>query len=86
MRRKNNGGLVSNLVDCITLDFTTNSPKYEIISKCNSPKNPRSALESSLTIPVLLFISDGYLPLILYLGYTRSEPRPSIVRLLSPLA
>ncbi|RAL60917.1 hypothetical protein DID88_010242 [Monilinia fructigena] len=80
MRRKNNGGLVSRLVDFITLDFTTNSPKYEIISKCNFPKNPRSALASSLTIPV------GYLPLILYLGYTRSEPRPSIVRLLSPLA
>ncbi|APA15409.1 hypothetical protein sscle_14g101790 [Sclerotinia sclerotiorum 1980 UF-70] len=31
-------------------------------------------------------IHYGYLPLILYLGYTRSEPRPSIVRLLSPLA
>ncbi|KAH6686272.1 TOM7 family protein [Plectosphaerella plurivora] len=28
----------------------------------------------------------GYLPLVLYLGYTRSEPRPSILRLLSPLA
>ncbi|KAI0157553.1 TOM7 family-domain-containing protein [Xylariaceae sp. FL1272] len=27
----------------------------------------------------------GYLPLILYLGYTRSEPRPSIIKLLSPL-
>ncbi|KAI3334364.1 TOM7 family-domain-containing protein [Ustulina deusta] len=27
----------------------------------------------------------GYLPLILYLGYTRSDPRPSIIRLLSPL-
>ncbi|KAI1776025.1 TOM7 family-domain-containing protein [Hypoxylon cercidicola] len=23
----------------------------------------------------------GYLPLILYLGYTRSDPRPSIIRL-----
>ncbi|KAI2608434.1 TOM7 family-domain-containing protein [Hypoxylon fragiforme] len=28
----------------------------------------------------------GYLPLILYLGYTRSDPRPSIIRLLSPLS
>ncbi|KAH7363084.1 TOM7 family protein [Plectosphaerella cucumerina] len=28
----------------------------------------------------------GYLPLVLYLGYTRSEPRPSVLRLLSPLA
>ncbi|GAW25596.1 putative TOM7 family protein [Rosellinia necatrix] len=27
----------------------------------------------------------GYLPLILYFGYTRSDPRPSIIRLLSPL-
>ncbi|KXX77572.1 Mitochondrial import receptor subunit TOM7 [Madurella mycetomatis] len=25
-------------------------------------------------------IHYGYLPLILYLGYTRSEPRPSIIR------
>ncbi|GAB1315012.1 hypothetical protein VTK56DRAFT_1097 [Thermocarpiscus australiensis] len=31
-------------------------------------------------------IHYGYLPLILYLGYTRSEPRPSIIRLLSPLS
>ncbi|KIM95911.1 hypothetical protein OIDMADRAFT_20879 [Oidiodendron maius Zn] len=31
-------------------------------------------------------IHYGYLPLILYLGYTQSEPRPSIIRLLSPLA
>ncbi|KAI8657560.1 Hypothetical protein NCS54_01144000 [Fusarium falciforme] len=30
--------------------------------------------------------SSGYLPLILYLGYTRSEPRPSVIRLLSPLS
>ncbi|KAH8600798.1 TOM7 family-domain-containing protein [Bisporella sp. PMI_857] len=28
----------------------------------------------------------GYLPLIVYLGYTRSEPRPSLIRLFSPLA
>lgn len=28
----------------------------------------------------------GYLPLVLYLGYTRSEPKPSIIRLLSPLS
>ncbi|KAF2841720.1 Tom7-domain-containing protein [Patellaria atrata CBS 101060] len=25
-------------------------------------------------------IHYGYLPLILYLGYTRSEPRPSLIR------
>ncbi|XTI92110.1 Tom7-domain-containing protein, partial [Cenococcum geophilum] len=25
----------------------------------------------------------GYLPLILYLGYTRSEPRPSLIRSVS---
>ncbi|TVY16320.1 Mitochondrial import receptor subunit tom7 [Lachnellula arida] len=31
-------------------------------------------------------IHYGYLPLILYLGYTRSEPRPSLIRLFSPLA
>ncbi|KAK1760483.1 import receptor subunit-like protein [Echria macrotheca] len=28
----------------------------------------------------------GYIPFILYLGYTKSEPRPSIIRLLSPLS
>ncbi|EYB27587.1 hypothetical protein FG05_13128 [Fusarium graminearum] len=27
-------------------------------------------------------IHYGYLPLILYLGYTRSEPRPSVIRML----
>ncbi|KAL6699942.1 TOM7 family domain-containing protein, partial [Trichoderma pleuroticola] len=31
-------------------------------------------------------IHYGYLPLILYLGYTRSDPRPSVIRLLSPLS
>ncbi|EQB48687.1 hypothetical protein CGMCC3_g6652 [Colletotrichum fructicola] len=31
-------------------------------------------------------IHYGYLPLILYLGYTRSEPRPPFIRLLSPLS
>ncbi|CAG8984020.1 hypothetical protein HYALB_00002960 [Hymenoscyphus albidus] len=31
-------------------------------------------------------IHYGYLPLIVYLGYTRSEPRPSLIRLFSPLA
>ncbi|EGS18184.1 import receptor subunit-like protein [Thermochaetoides thermophila DSM 1495] len=31
-------------------------------------------------------IHYGYLPMILYLGYTRSEPKPSIIRLLSPLS
>ncbi|VUC36860.1 unnamed protein product [Clonostachys rosea] len=31
-------------------------------------------------------IHYGYLPLILYLGYTRSNPRPSVIRLLSPLS
>lgn len=30
-------------------------------------------------------IHYGYLPLILYLGYTRSEPKVSLLRLLSPL-
>ncbi|KAI9001836.1 hypothetical protein DFJ74DRAFT_455892 [Hyaloraphidium curvatum] len=28
----------------------------------------------------------AYIPLILYLGYTRSNPRPSLLRLISPLA
>ncbi|OAA54204.1 Mitochondrial outer membrane translocase complex, subunitt Tom7 [Cordyceps fumosorosea ARSEF 2679] len=28
----------------------------------------------------------GYLPLILYLGYTRSDPKPSLIRLISPLS
>jgi len=27
----------------------------------------------------------GYLPLIIYLGYTRTEPRPTLIRLISPL-
>ncbi|KAH9842229.1 Tom7-domain-containing protein [Teratosphaeria destructans] len=31
-------------------------------------------------------IHYGYLPLIIYLGYTRSSPRPSLIRLFSPLA
>ncbi|KAF2086817.1 Tom7-domain-containing protein [Saccharata proteae CBS 121410] len=28
----------------------------------------------------------GYLPLILYLGWSASTPRPTVIRLLSPLA
>ncbi|KIV90780.1 hypothetical protein B0A52_06876 [Exophiala mesophila] len=28
----------------------------------------------------------GYLPLILYLGYTRSEPKPALISLISPFA
>ncbi|KAF1346464.1 TOM complex component Tom7 [Delphinella strobiligena] len=28
----------------------------------------------------------GYLPLIIYLGYSRSVPKPSLIRLFSPLA
>ncbi|KAI1618039.1 TOM7 family-domain-containing protein [Exophiala viscosa] len=28
----------------------------------------------------------GYLPLILYLGYTRSEPKPNLINLISPFA
>ncbi|KAJ1506850.1 hypothetical protein HMI55_001006 [Coelomomyces lativittatus] len=31
-------------------------------------------------------IHVGYIPLILYIGITRSEPRPSIIRLISPFA
>ncbi|KAM3417185.1 hypothetical protein BST61_g5445 [Cercospora zeina] len=31
-------------------------------------------------------IHYGYLPLIIYLGYTRSNPRPTLIRLFSPLA
>ncbi|KAM7186087.1 TOM7 family domain containing protein [Rhypophila sp. PSN 637] len=31
-------------------------------------------------------IHYGYLPLILYLGYTRSTPRPPLIHLLSPLS
>ncbi|TGZ84400.1 Tom7-domain-containing protein [Ascodesmis nigricans] len=31
-------------------------------------------------------IHYGYLPLIIYLGYTRSEPKPAFIRLISPLA
>ncbi|CCF41595.1 TOM7 family protein [Colletotrichum higginsianum] len=31
-------------------------------------------------------IHYGYLPLVLYLGYTRSEPRPPFIRLISPLS
>ncbi|KAF2114865.1 TOM7 family-domain-containing protein [Lophiotrema nucula] len=31
-------------------------------------------------------IHYGYIPLILYLGYSHSEPRPSLIRLFSPLA
>lgn len=33
-----------------------------------------------------VIIHYGYLPLIVYLGYTYSEPRPSLIRLFSPLA
>ncbi|KAB8291760.1 hypothetical protein EYC80_006555 [Monilinia laxa] len=101
MRQKNNSGLVSNLVDCenlehflgwqqdwrrqvITLDFTTNSPKYEIIKMQLSEESKERI--GKLIDYSRVAIHYGYLPLILYLGYTRSEPRPSIVRLLSPLA
>ncbi|KAF2652118.1 Tom7-domain-containing protein [Lophiostoma macrostomum CBS 122681] len=31
-------------------------------------------------------IHYGYLPLILYLGYSKSVPKPSLIRLFSPLA
>ncbi|KAL1960000.1 hypothetical protein VTO42DRAFT_668 [Malbranchea cinnamomea] len=31
-------------------------------------------------------IHYGYLPLVVYLGYTYSEPRPNLLKLLSPLA
>ncbi|KZF21273.1 Tom7-domain-containing protein [Xylona heveae TC161] len=31
-------------------------------------------------------IHYGYLPLIVYLGYINSEPRPALIRLFSPLA
>ncbi|KAF2128412.1 Tom7-domain-containing protein [Dothidotthia symphoricarpi CBS 119687] len=31
-------------------------------------------------------IHYGYLPLILYLGYSQSYPKPSLIRLFSPLA
>ncbi|KAH6622068.1 TOM7 family-domain-containing protein [Boeremia exigua] len=31
-------------------------------------------------------IHYGYLPLILYLGYSQSQPKPSLIRLFSPLA
>ncbi|KAJ5180367.1 TOM complex component Tom7 [Penicillium capsulatum] len=31
-------------------------------------------------------IHYGYLPLIVYLGYTYSEPKPSLFKLFSPLA
>ncbi|PSN71027.1 Tom7-domain-containing protein [Corynespora cassiicola Philippines] len=31
-------------------------------------------------------IHYGYLPLILYLGYTHSNPKPSLIRLFSPIA
>ncbi|KAI3638341.1 hypothetical protein MIR68_003952 [Amoeboaphelidium protococcarum] len=28
----------------------------------------------------------GFIPFLLYLGYTKSNPKPSIMRLISPLA
>ncbi|CBY00947.1 hypothetical protein IAQ61_011851 [Plenodomus lingam] len=31
-------------------------------------------------------IHYGYLPLIVYLGYSQSQPKPSLIRLFSPLA
>ncbi|KAL1972469.1 hypothetical protein VTN31DRAFT_6883 [Thermomyces dupontii] len=31
-------------------------------------------------------IHYGYIPLIIYLGYINSEPRPSLFKLFSPLA
>ncbi|KAF7542573.1 hypothetical protein G7046_g10145 [Stylonectria norvegica] len=64
----------------------------------DSPIPPPSAAamfalseESKERIAKLIDISRvaihyGYLPLILYLGYTRSDPRPSVIRLLSPLS
>ncbi|KFY06318.1 hypothetical protein V491_08712, partial [Pseudogymnoascus sp. VKM F-3775] len=31
-------------------------------------------------------IHYGFLPLVVYIGYTQSQPRPSLIRLFSPLA
>ncbi|KAG8959644.1 hypothetical protein FRC03_007674 [Tulasnella sp. 419] len=28
----------------------------------------------------------GWIPLIIYIGYTRSNPQPSLIKLISPLA
>ncbi|EXX69846.1 Tom7-domain-containing protein [Rhizophagus irregularis] len=28
----------------------------------------------------------GFIPFILYLGFSRSEPKPSLIRMISPLA
>ncbi|OBT73864.1 hypothetical protein VF21_06677 [Pseudogymnoascus sp. 05NY08] len=30
-------------------------------------------------------IHYGFLPLVVYIGYTQSQPRPSLIRLFSPL-
>lgn len=38
-----------------------------------------TTVSSSSTLTLSLFYS-GYLPLIIYLGYTRSVPRPSIIK------
>ncbi|KAI1111069.1 TOM7 family-domain-containing protein [Nemania sp. NC0429] len=72
------------------------SPKHEVISTILFIRaRNRAAMfalseESKERISKIIEISRvamhyGYLPLILYLGYTRSDPRPSIIRLLSPL-
>ncbi|KAI6003626.1 mitochondrial import receptor subunit TOM7 [Pisolithus microcarpus] len=31
-------------------------------------------------------IHYGWIPLIIYIGYTRSSPQPTVIKLLSPLA
>ncbi|KAI9206155.1 uncharacterized protein BJ171DRAFT_498879 [Polychytrium aggregatum] len=32
------------------------------------------------------FVHIGFIPLIIYIGYTRSVPKPSLLKMISPLA
>ncbi|TVY88614.1 Mitochondrial import receptor subunit [Lachnellula willkommii] len=65
--------------------------QYNQVSPDKSPSKMQLSEESKERISKVIDLSRvaihyGYLPLILYLGYTRSEPRPSLIRLFSPLA
>ncbi|TVY26122.1 Mitochondrial import receptor subunit [Lachnellula hyalina] len=63
-------------------------PKF--VTPDKSPSKMQLSEESKERISKVIDLSRvaihyGYLPLILYLGYTRSEPRPSLIRSASAL-
>lgn len=55
------------------------------LSSLRPSEEVRDRLASLLEIGRIT-LHYGYIPLILYLGYTRSSPRPELLRLLSPLS